>query len=294
LDRFDKLEGMKTRRRWFLAALAATMLLAAGMLVPRGPFANPAASAESADPPVPAVIENAGPRITAEAPAWGRGHEELYYRMTFLGVTAGYARFTIMGKTIIDGRQAWHLHVRGWTSQFLSVFYPVNNIMDYYLDVKTLAPIRIDTTKNEKKKFSDGIALYDQEKGEITYWDRAMKNMEKKVEVVPNVHDPVSAVYYFRARETGNPERVRNMYAGRKMWQIASKTIGAETIPDEQGRMVETIIIKPLIRRDGKIEDKGDIKLWMTNDDRHVPIRIYAKIKFGTVVGQLIPPQEGG
>ena len=84
------------------------------------------------------------------------------------------------------------------------------------------------------------------------------------------------------------------MYAGRKMWQIASQTIGSETIPDETGHPVETTIIKPLISRDGKPENKGDIKLWMTNDARHVPVRIYAKIKFGTVVGQLIPPQEGG
>jgi hypothetical protein len=287
---------VKFPRRWFLAALAASVLLAAGLLFPSGPLANRQAAAENGGMPESGVPAGEGvrPRSQAEGPGWGKGHEELCYRMTFLGVTAGYARFTILGKTIIDGRQAWHLHVRGWTSQFLSVFYPVNNIMDYYLDVKTLAPLRIDTTKNEKKKFKDGIALYDQEKGEITYWDRAMRNMEKKVEVVPDVHDPVSAVYYFRAREIGNPERVRNMYAGRKMWQIASETIGTETIPDETGQPVETIVIKPVIRRDGKLESKGDIKLWMTNDARRVPIRIYAKIKFGTVVGQLIPSQEGG
>lgn len=279
------------RGRWILATLAAALLLAAGILFPAGPFSSRPASAQNGTAP-----ELQG--VPADGPGWGKGHEELSYRLTFLGVTAGYARFSIKGKTIIDGRQAWHLHVRGWTSQFLSVFYPVNNIMDYYLDVKTLAPIRIDTTKNEKKKFTDRVALYDQEKGEISYWDRSLKNLEKKVEVVPDVHDPVSAVYYFRAREVGNPERVRNMYAGRKMWQIASQTVGTETIPNEMGQPVDTIVVKPVIRRDGKLESKGDIKLWLTNDARRIPIRIYANIKFGTVVGQLIPPQappqEGG
>ncbi len=230
----------------------------------------------------------------ADGPGWGRDHEELYYRLTFLGMTAGYARFTIMGKTIVDGRQAWHLHVRGWTSQFLSVFYPVNNIMDYYLDVKTLAPIRIAVTKNEKKKFTDEVVIYDQEKGSITYWDKAQKKVEKKVEVLPNVHDPVTAVYYFRARDMGNPDRPRNVYAGRKMWQISSICAGTETIPNEFGQQVETTILKPLIKRDGKVESKGDIKMWMSNDSRHIPIRIYADIKIGTLVGQLIPPQEGG
>lgn len=227
-------------------------------------------------------------------PAWSRGHEELFYRLTFLGVTAGYARFTIMGKTIVDGRQTIHLHIRGWTSAFLSVFYPVNNIMDYYLDVDTLEPVRIAVTKTEKKKFKDQVILYDQEKGVITYWDKNLKNMEKKVEVVPNVHDPVSAVYYFRTRDTGIADRSRNMYAGRKMWQIASKSNGIETIPNEQGKPVETLVIRPVLRRDGKLESKGDIKMYLTNDERRVPVRIYADIKFGTVIGQLIPSQEGG
>ena len=58
-------------------------------------------------------------------------------------------------------------------------------------------------TKNEKKKFTDEIILYDQEKGLITYWDKSQKKVEKKVDVLPNVHDPVTAVYYFRARDTG-------------------------------------------------------------------------------------------
>ncbi|HEY3490841.1 MAG TPA: DUF3108 domain-containing protein [Candidatus Deferrimicrobiaceae bacterium] len=278
-----------------LLAVALASSLFAGAAAENGsqpPASSPDNQAEKSQPEEPKARQHDLGKTNA--PGWGKGHEELYYRLTFLGVTAGYARFSIMGKTIVDGRQVWHLHVRGWTSQFLSVFYPVNNIMDYYLDVKTLAPVRIDVTKNEKKKFTDEVVLYDQDKGQISYWDKTLTKMEKKVDVTPNVHDPVTAVYYFRAKDTGNPDRSRNVYAGRKMWQIASSRNGTETIPDEFGQPVETTIIRPIIRRDGKIESKGDIKMWLTNDERHIPIRIYASIKIGTLVGQLIPPQEGG
>jgi hypothetical protein len=294
---------MRATVRLLVAVLIGGVLAFHAMFLPIGPLGSGQASAENGQPAVVPPPDNAAPHPVivdkpsdvseSEGPGWGKGREELYYRLTFLGVTAGYARFTIMGKTVIDGRQAWHLHVRGWTSQFLSVFYPVNNIMDYYLDVKTLAPIRIAVTKNEKKKFVDEILYYDQEKGLITYWDKTLKKVEKKVDVVPNVHDPVTAVYYFRAKDTGIPDRIRNVYAGRKMWQISSQSAGTETIPNEFGQPVDTIIIKPVIKRDGKLESKGDIKMWLTNDSRRIPIRIYADIKFGTLVGQLIPPQEG-
>lgn len=276
----------KRRVRANLGAILLLGVLAAAFHVP--PFRLDAGADNLANG---AAARDNGP---IDAPAWSRGREELFYRLTFLGVTAGYARFTIMGKTIVDGRPTYHLHVRGWTSAFLSVFYPVNNIMDYYLDVQTLEPVRIAVTKTEKKQFKDQVILYDQDKGVITYWDKGLTRMEKRVEVMPNVHDPVTAVYYFRTKDTGNPDRPRNMYAGRKMWQVASRSNGLETIPDEQGRPVETIVLRPVLKRDGKPESKGDIKMWLTNDERRVPIRIYADIKFGTVVGQLIPSQEGG
>jgi hypothetical protein len=292
------------RTGFVLPAIVLLIALSISFLVPS---ATPVARAANGDgipdnggvsvPPSPvaeATPERKVEETVPEMPGWGKNREELFYRLTFLGVTAGYARFTIMGKTIVDGRQAWHLHVRGWTSQFLSVFYPVNNIMDYYLDVKTLAPIRIAVTKNEKNKFTDEVIMYDQDKGTITYWDKTLKKMEKKVEVVPNVHDPVTAVYYFRAKDAGVPERSRNVYAGRKLWQISSTNGGTETVPDESGQPVETTIIRPVIRRDGKLESKGDIKLWLTNDARRIPVKIYASIKIGTLVGKLIPPQEGG
>ena len=136
------------------------------------------------------------------------------------------------------------------------------------------------------------MALYDQETGRITYRYRQSGKIRKQVTTIPSVYDPVSVAYYFRWRDLGVENRPRNVYGGRKLYQISSRVLGYERIRTEHGE-VDTIAVLPVIRRDGKPDDKGDLKIWFSSDERRVPVRLYAKfhkIKDWTLVGELMPP----
>jgi len=253
-------------------------------------------SPPSAHKPKPAAdtlpVPTESPRIAHDAPppAWAKSHEELVYRVDFIGITMGYARFRYDGKVSIAGKTAYHLNVRAWTSGVLSFVYPINDTIDYYLDEETLAPIRLEFTRPEREK--DDVALYDQETGKITYRYRHSGKIRKEVTTIPSVYDPVSLAYYFRWRDLGVENRPRNMYGGRKVYQISSRILGNERIRTERGE-VDTIAVLPVIRRDGKPENKGDMKIWFSSDERRVPVRLYAKfrkIKEWTLVGELMPP----
>ncbi|MEK6697073.1 MAG: DUF3108 domain-containing protein [Candidatus Deferrimicrobiota bacterium] len=249
----------------------------------------------SAHRPKPAAaphpVPTSAPKDTraASLPGWAKSPEELVYRVDFIGITMGYARFRYRGKVSIAGKPAYHLNVRAWTSGILSYIFPINEMIDYYLDAETLAPIRQEFTQREQEK--DDVALYNQETGRITYRYRQSGKIRKQVDTIPSVYDPVSVAYYFRWRDLGVENRPRNVYAGRKLYQISSRVLGNERIRTEHGE-VDTIAILPLIRRDGKPDDKGDLKIWFSNDERRVPVRLYAKfrkIKDWTLVGELMP-----
>ncbi|MGB3398596.1 MAG: DUF3108 domain-containing protein [Candidatus Deferrimicrobiaceae bacterium] len=231
--------------------------------------------------------------FSQEGPLWARGKEELVYKVEFLGITMGYARFSFLGKVLLSGKEAYHLRVRAWTSDFLSVIYPMDDTIDYYLDVQTIAPLRQEFDRNRKE---DYVSIYDQEKGKIVNRYKKDGRIQKQVDVVPNVYDPVSVVYYFRSRELWSWEEGRPMYAGKKLWEVSAKPLGYEQIRTEQGE-VDTMIFEPVIRRGGKVEDKGKLRIWISRDERHVPVRLYAKIKkirTWTLVGELLPGQQGG
>lgn len=252
-------------------------------------------SSHSAHMPKPAAaphpVPSAPPKDTHDAsiPGWAKSPEELVYRVDFIGITMGFARFRYNGKVSIAGKPAYHLNVRAWTSGILSYIFPINETIDYYLDAETLAPIRQEFTQRDREK--DDVALYDQETGKITYRYRQSGKIRKEVDTVPSVYDPVSVAYYFRWRDLGVENRPRNVYAGRKLYQISSRVLGNERIRTEHGE-VDTIAVLPLIRRDGKPDDKGDLKIWFSSDERRVPVRLYAKfrkIKDWTLVGELMP-----
>jgi hypothetical protein len=226
----------------------------------------------------------------ASLPEWAKSPEELVYRVDFIGITMGYARFRYEGKVSIGGKSTYHLNVRAWTSGVLSYIFPINETIDYYLDAETIAPIRQESTKRESGK--DDVVLYDQETGKITYRNRQSGKIRKEVTTVPSVYDPVSVAYYFRWRDLGVEDRPRNVYGGRKLYQISSRVLGSERILTDHGE-VDTIAVVPLIRRGGKPDDKGDLKIWFSDDERRVPVRLYAKfrkIKDWTLVGELMPP----
>ncbi|HEX2720469.1 MAG TPA: DUF3108 domain-containing protein [Candidatus Deferrimicrobium sp.] len=257
-------------------------------------------SARSASPPsahkpmaaAPRPVPKAPPKDThdASSPEWAKSPEELVYRVDFIGITMGYARFRYQGKVLLAGKPTYHLNVRAWTSGVLSFIYPINETIDYYLDAETLAPIRQEFTQRDSEK--DDVALYDQETGKITYRYRQSGKIRKQVTTIPSVYDPVSIAYYFRWKDLGVENRPRNMYGGRKVYQISSRILGNERIRTEHGE-VDTIAVLPRIRRDGKPDDKGDLKIWFSNDERRVPVRLYAKfrkIKDWTLVGELMPP----
>jgi hypothetical protein len=259
------------------------------------PGTGPAGATRPAHKPKPAAapppVLTAPPKDTLDAspPGWARSPEELVYRVDFIGITMGYARFRYKGKVTIAGKPAYHLTVRAWTSGVLSYIYPINETIDYYLDAETIAPIRQEFTQRDSEK--DDVALYDQETGKITYRYRQTGKIRKQVVTVPSVYDPVSVAYYFRWRDLGAENRPRNMYGGRKVYQISSRILGYERIRTEHGE-VDTIAVLPVIRRNGKPDNKGDLKVWFSNDERRVPVRLYAKfhkIKDWTLVGELVP-----
>jgi hypothetical protein len=243
-------------------------------------------------PPAPHPVPTASTKFLPDAssPAWAKSPEELVYRVDFLGITMGYARFRYDGKVSIEGKTMYHLNVRAWTSGVLSFIYPINDTIDYYLDAETILPIRQEFTHAEREK--DDVAFYDQETGKITYRFRQSGKIRKEVTTIPSIYDPVSVAYYFRWKDLGFENRPRNMYGGRKVYQVSSRILGYERIHTEHGD-VDTIVVLPVIRRDGKPDDKGDLKIWFSNDERRVPVRLYAKfhkIMDWTLVGEWMPP----
>jgi len=83
------------------------------------------------------------------------------------------------------------------------------------------------------------------------------------------------------------------VFDSRKLYQV-EVTVGDATkrLRAPWGGMVECIVVKPHLKTAGIFSSRGSITIWMTNDSRHIPIKMRAKIKIGHILAHLTDYKE--
>jgi hypothetical protein len=70
-------------------------------------------------------------------------------------------------------------------------------------------------------------------------------------------------------------------------YQLGVKIHRRETIEVEAGKF-KTIVIEPLVVEGGLFQSEGSIFIWVTDDERKVPVKVATKIVIGYVGAELI------
>jgi len=78
------------------------------------------------------------------------------------------------------------------------------------------------------------------------------------------------------------------VFDSRKQYEIEVNVAAKrEILKTPWGEKVSCIIVKPKLKTAGIFTNKGEMTLWMTDDERHIPIKMMAKIKFGRIFAHL-------
>jgi hypothetical protein len=51
---------------------------------------------------------------------------------------------------------------------------------------------------------------------------------------------------------------------------------------------VNTILINPLLKNEGIFERKGAIFIWLTDDERRIPVKMKTKVAIGSITATLV------
>ncbi len=71
------------------------------------------------------------------------------------------------------------------------------------------------------------------------------------------------------------------------MWNVEVQVLRKERLKTGLGEF-NTVVIKPLMKSEGIFNRKGDMVIWLTDDDRHIPVMMKTKIVVGSVVATLV------
>lgn len=211
--------------------------------------------------------------------------EKLVYDVSWSGVVAGTATQEIRVE-----KDFLRIISTVRSADWISVFFPVEDKVESVLT--KVQPPQIGLPQNFRMKVREGKHRKDKEiifehgKGRARYIDHLNKE-NATVEIEKNTYDTYSSFYYVRTLplEVGKSVFV-SVLDNKRLWNIEVQVLKKERIKTVLGE-VNTIMIYPLVKNEGMFERKGAIHIWLTDDERRIPVKMKTKVAIGSITATL-------
>ncbi len=212
--------------------------------------------------------------------------EKLVYDLTWTGIKAGTAT-----QEIIDEKDAIRIVSTARSADWISVFCPVEDRVESLLT--RTPPPQLGLPLNFRMKIREGHhrrdreIIFDHAKGKARYINH-LGGDKAEVEIGKNTYDPYSSFYYVRTLplEVGKSVYV-SILDNKELWSVEVQVLKKERLKTILGE-VNTILIKPLIKSEGIFQRKGEIYIWLTDDERRIPVKMKTKVTIGSVTATLV------
>jgi hypothetical protein len=212
--------------------------------------------------------------------------ERFTYAISWLNITAGKAVMEVADAPPMQGHPALRLLTVATSAPFVSRFYPVENRVESLVDAATLLPRRMVFRRREGKRKNDFDVFFHQSEGTIIATKDGVTN---QLTAPPGIHDSISSLYYFRSLSSLVPgsSRMIAVHHDKKNYKVEVQVEGLERLKGPWGE-VETVRVLAIMPFQGIFLNEGNIRIWLTNDARHVPVMMKAKVVIGSVVARLV------
>ena len=209
--------------------------------------------------------------------------ERLTFDVNYGFITAGEAVLEVPAFDSIAGRKCFRVEFRVNSLPSFSWIYRVQDRYVTYIDVATIAPWKFEQHVREGSYSRDFIAEFAQRRN-------LAKTSEHTYKIPQYVHDILSAFYYARTIDygplkAGDQVLLSNFYKD-TTYDLVIRVLGRQQL-EVAGGTFNTVVIEPLVREGGLIKSEGRIVVWLTDDERKIPIRVNTKVVIGSIDTEL-------
>jgi Protein of unknown function (DUF3108) len=207
--------------------------------------------------------------------------EQLNYRV-YMGTVAtpvGSMSFEIKSRGRFFNRDGLQLIVNAQTIGPAAI--GVRDQITSYVDPETLLPFRTEIDLSEGKYHTARNYNLDQERGAAT-----SEQPRERIEIPVGTHDMISAFYSLRTFDLTiqKPNSISIMALHRPR-TLTVKALKRETI-EVNGQKIAAIMLQ--LVTDDPQTDRLQVRIWVGDDVRHLPLRIAAVTDMGPVHADLI------
>ncbi|MBI5097896.1 MAG: DUF3108 domain-containing protein [Nitrospirae bacterium] len=181
------------------------------------------------------------------------------------------------------------ISTRATSAPIISIFYKVDDFAE-----STIYPdgyperfiMKTQEGRHKRDKATYFEPRIDNKPQKVIYHN----NLEdEKIEFLLNkpAHDPLSAFNAMTkmSLEAGHSEFI-DIFDSKKVWHTEVLVLRKEKVR-VQSREFNTILVKPLMKSEGIFRRTGDMFIWVTDDDRKIPVLFKSKAVIGTFTVEL-------
>ncbi len=214
--------------------------------------------------------------------------ERLRFHLRWTVVPAGEAILEVLPIKTINGQKVYHFRLTAESNAFVDLFYKVRDRIDAFASIDMSRAVQYHHKQHEGDNRKDVEVYFDWER-ELALYNDGRTN--KQIEIKPGTFDPLSVFYYSRTVDFKANGLIQCPVSdGKKCVDGEARIIHKETIEIISGTY-ETYLIEPDLKHVGGVFEKSKnakIQLWVTADEKHLPVKIASKVAIGSFVGELM------
>lgn len=273
------------RPRSLALVLAAVLGLAAS-----APGADPASETRPDSADITASVTLPGPGQQEVLPAVKepfRAGESLRFNVRYGIIHAGDAWLEVPRVRDWQGHGIYELVARAQSNSFFDKVYKVRNRIESWWDHDGRFSRRYLEDRREGRYRQKTDIQFDADRREAHYLDGQV------FPVPPRVQDALSAFYYARTQALPlGGSFVFDYHASRKSQPLLVKVLGRERVSVPAGTF-DCVAIEPILKAGGIFKNTGRLVIWLTDDERRMPVLMKSKVLIGSIDAVLVEARPG-
>ncbi len=207
-------------------------------------------------------------------------------------LTAGYGQFEVKNITKIRGKECFYIKASGGSTKLFSLFYEVNDSFEAYLDSSKLTSLKFIRDVHEHNyKTNQEVSFF--RESNYAKSENLKTKVQKTSKISKYTQDMLSAL--FACRAIPNTQITLNDTVFLEIYNLEKNEIfptyfipiKKETIDTKIGEL-KTIKCKIHTKKSRIFSDKNATYIWVTDDYRHLPLKLETPIKVGSIYIEIL------
>lgn len=209
--------------------------------------------------------------------------EELLFTVKWGIIPGGWATLEVPEEIVLNGRRAYRIISRAWTNSFFDIFYKVRDHNESWMDTEGLCSLGYEKHIREGKHIRDEKVIFDQERSIAQ-----VEGKNEKFTINRYTQDVLTAFYFMRTQNlTLGATYSFDVHSNGKNWQLEVKVLNREEVKVPAGKF-DCWLIEPFLKYEGIFKHQGRILVWLTADEKKIPVLMKTKIPIGSIDAELL------